>query len=510
MTGDKGTGRKDQHMDTKKRSYGLGRQMMYGMGEFFNGGAFVIINSFFTVFLIKAMGMPAEIAGLIPLIGHIWDAVTDPVMGNIADRTTSKMGAKRFYMMIGAFATAVTFATLWLPFRTDSAATMFIFYVVMYCLFSTGSTILMVPYNGLLPDMVDDYATRSKFSNVRMIWSTLGSMVCGVLPTILIRDTTDSTMYFRCALLFALLFLVTCLVTVAGTWENQRPPVKSRVADSFNHAGSVFRSRSFRIFIGIYLTGQCATDFVSGMAVYYVDDVLNGYGNHYATYLMAAMIIAQLVGMVIWGPVMARTSKKTTILIGAPIRIISTLLLIPFSHEGANIIPILVLAMGIGIGNAATLTSIFAIMADMPDVDELVTSVRRPGVVSGMSTFARKISSGLSSWLIGVLLAAVGYDEVTANAGLRQTAATQQGIAMIYILMPVILVVLLFIFGWRFPMTSKEFAVVKKEIARRKGEDASTATPEEKKICEKVCGLPYDRLWDPANEWIGRKHRTAS
>ena len=99
-------------MQGGKHSTGVGSRLMYGAGEFFNGGAFVIINSFFTVFLIKAMGMPAALAGTVPLIGHIWDAVTDPIMGNITDRTTSKMGAKRFYMFIGSFATAVTFATL--------------------------------------------------------------------------------------------------------------------------------------------------------------------------------------------------------------------------------------------------------------------------------------------------------------------------------------------------------------------------------------------------------------
>ena len=493
-------------MQGGKHSTGVGSRLMYGAGEFFNGGAFVIINSFFTVFLIKAMGMPAALAGTVPLIGHIWDAVTDPIMGNITDRTTSKMGAKRFYMLIGSFATAVTFATLWIPFQADSPVTMFIFFVLMYCLFSTCSTILMVPYHGLLSDMLDDYETRSKFSNVRMIWSTLGAMVCGVVPTLLITDTTRKTVYFRCGVLFGLLFLITCLITVAGTWEKQHPAMKSKLSDSFNHAASAFRSRSFRLFVGIYLTGQCGMDFVSGMAVYYVDDVINGYKNHYVTYLMAALIIAQLIGMLIWGPVMTKTSKRTTILIGAPIRIVSTILLIPFSHEGASIIPILILAVGIGIGNAATLTSIFAIMADMPDVDELVTSVHRPGVVSGMSTFARKISSGLSAWLIGVLLAAVGYSEKLANEGARQSLFTQRGIALIFILMPIVLCVLLFIFGYRFPMTEKEFNVIKKDIQRRKGEDQSKATQEEIEICERVTGIAYDKLWDPANQWVGRHH----
>ena len=373
---------------------------------------------------------------------------------------------------------------------------MFAFYVLMYCLFSTGSTILMVPYNGLLPDMVGDYTLRSRFSNVRMIWSTLGSMVCGLVPTFIIKDTTAASNYMRCAVLFGLLFLITTLVTFAGTWENQKEPVHTNLKDSFSQSASVFRSRSFRLFIGIYLTGQCGMDFVSGMAVYYVQDVLNGYDNHYFTYLMAVLLVSQLAGMLIWGPVMARTSKRTTILIGAPIRVICTLALIPFSHEGANIIPILALAAGIGIGNAATLTSIFAIMADMADVDELITSVHRPGIVSGMATFARKISSGLSAGVIGLLLSLVGYDEKLASTGARQSAATNTGISVIFILMPVILVALLLLFGYLFPIRQKEFHVIQTENRRRRGEDSSVSTEEEKKICEKVTGIPYEKLWN--------------
>ena len=485
----------------KKHSLGLWSQNLYGMGEFFGGGAFVIINTFFTVFLTDAIGVSAALAGTIPLIGKIWDAVTDPMMGNITDRTTSKLGAERFYMLIGSFASALTFLLMWLPIRSSSTAVLYIFYALMYCLFSTGFTVLMVPYNGLLPDMIDDYTTRAKFSNVRMIWSTLGAMVCGVVPTLIIKDQKDPSLYLECGLIFAVLFLITSLVTFFGTWEKQKPPVKTKMSEGFAEAIAVFRSRSFRIFVGIYLTGQCGMDFVTGMAVYYVNNVLGGNSqNHYMTFLLAALVISQLIGMLIWGPVMTKTSKRTTILIGAPIRIIATLLLFPFSHAGGSIVPVLILSMLIGIGNAATLTSIFAIMADMADVDELITSISRPGTVSGMATFCRKCSSGASGAMVGLLLSAVGYKGKLA----AQSASTIAGIRIIFIVAPVILCIALFYFGYIFPMKQKEFNVVKKEIARHKGLEQSPTTEEEKKICEKVTGMSYDKLWDPANAKLSK------
>ncbi len=497
----------DEKIAGIKPGYGLGRQMMYGMAEFFNGGAFVIIGTYFTVFLSNAFGMPTALAGSIPLVGKIWDAITDPIMGNITDRTRSKFGPKRFYMLIGAILSAITFVLLWTALPSKNMTALYIYYLFMFCLFSTGFTVLVVPYNGLLPDMMDDYKLRSKFSNVRMIWSTLGSMAAGIVPTLCIKETNNKMQYFEVAILFGALFFITSMVTFLGTWEKQKEPVRSSTKDAFEQAISVYKNRSFRLFIGIYLTGQCATDFVSGMAVYYVTEVLNGYQNNYFVYLMGVLLITQLIGMLIWGPVMARTSKRTTILIGAPIRLVGTLGLLFFSYEGASIIIILILTGLIGIGNAATLTSIFAIMADMADVDLLITSISRPGTVSGMATFARKVSAGLSVGVIGILLGVAGYDSNLANAGIRQAASTAKGIGLIYVIAPAVLIVVLLLLGYVFPLSAKEFAVIKTEILRRKGEDKSIVTEEEKRICEKVTGFKFDKLWniDNAKVFVNKK-----
>ena len=105
----------------------------YGFADIYGGGAFVVISTFYTVFLTKAMGMPVAMAGTIPLIGKIWDAVTDPIMGNITDRTKSRFGAKRFYILIGSFISALTFALMWVPF-SGSMHAKYAFYVAMYML----------------------------------------------------------------------------------------------------------------------------------------------------------------------------------------------------------------------------------------------------------------------------------------------------------------------------------------------------------------------------------------
>lgn len=471
----------------------------YGFADIYGGGAFVVISTFFTVFMTKALGMSPALAGTIPLVGKVWDAVTDPIMGNIVDRTKSRFGSKRFYILIGSVISAITYVLMWITFSSSSEMGQYLFYLLMYVLFSTGFTIVMVPYNGLLPDMVEDYTLRSKFSGTRTIFSTFGAILAGLIPTIMIPDNTDAKAYFRVAVIFGVIFLVAILLTFAGTWEKERPVVKISFKESFTQSFTVYKSKSFRIFIAIFLCGQGAADFVTGLAVYYVDDVLNAYGGGRFTYLMGVILLSQFVGTILLSALMAKTSKKLPILLGFPIRIVATIALLFFSYEGANFVVILILSFIIGLGMAGSSVSIYAMLSDLPDVDELITSINRPGTCSGMATFIRKIVTGFTSAFIGILLALVGYSEVLAAAGERQSAATQQGILLIYVFAPIVLMIFTLIFTRKFPIGKAEFEVVKKEIARRKGEDSTVATPEEIAICEKVTGYKYDKLWNKDN-----------
>ncbi|MEE8808094.1 MAG: MFS transporter [Lactimicrobium sp.] len=470
----------------------------YGFADIYGGGAFVVISTFFTVFLTKALGMPTALAGTIPLIGKVWDAVTDPIMGNIADRTKSRFGPKRFYILIGSFISAITFALMWVPFHASNTA-MYLFYVLMYMLFSTGFTIVMVPYNGLLPDMIDDYHRRAAYSSVRMAFSAFGSILAGLIPTLMIKDNTNASQYFKVGLVFAILFLIVILLTFAGTWEKQKQPVKVSMKDSFRQAFSVYRSRSFRLLIGIFLCGQGAADFFTGLAVYYVDDVLNAYGGGRFTILMGVLLVSQFLGMILFSTMSTKKNKEWPLLVSYPIRIIATLALLFFSHEGSSFLMILILSFFIGISMAGTTTTIYAILSDLADVDELITGVSRPATVSAMATFARKVATGLASAIIGILLAMVGYDEVLASSGARQSAFTQHGIAAIFIIVPCILMTAAYIFTRRFPMKEAEFQIVRKELDRRKGLDTSIISEHEKQVCQEVTGIPYENLYHRDN-----------
>lgn len=108
------------------REKGIWSRCMYSFTDIYGGGAFVIISSFYTVFLTKSLGMPTALAGTIPLIGKVWDAITDPLMGNIVDRTKSRFGSKRLYILIGSILSALTFVLMWITFPTKQPENVFL------------------------------------------------------------------------------------------------------------------------------------------------------------------------------------------------------------------------------------------------------------------------------------------------------------------------------------------------------------------------------------------------
>ena len=250
-------------------------KLAYGAADIYGGGSFLIISILYLVFLTDIVGLNPALAGSIPMIGKIWDAITDPIMGNIVDRTQSKYGAKRFYLLIGSFAGAITFAMMWISISA-STNTLYFFYLLMYILFSTGFTIVMVPYNALLPDMVSDYTQRSAFTMYRMIFSALAAILAGLVPNMIVNNfgATPAQGFLIMGIIFGFIFFLSIFFTFAKTWEAALPVVKTPLSESFRESFSVFRNRSFRLYLGVFLFGQGSSDFVTTLIIYFLAVVL--------------------------------------------------------------------------------------------------------------------------------------------------------------------------------------------------------------------------------------------
>ena len=474
----------------------LSSKLAYGAADMFGGGTFLIISIFYLTFLTR-LGIPAILAGTIPLIGKIWDAISDPLMGSIVDRTKSRFGSKRFYLLMGSFIGSITFILLWVSISGPIFWT-YLFYLVTFLMFSTGFTIVMIPYNALLPEMIDDYHLRGQYTGIRMIFSAASAIIAGLLPNMIISSfgaSDASRGYLIMGVLFGVIFFISILITFLKTWEKQNDNITATFSFKtfVKESGSVYKNKSFRYFLGIFLLGQGSADFVMILFIYFLRDVL-GQQNQY-TFVMAGVLGSQILAMFLFQFILSKTSKRVPILYGFPIRIIATLSMLFFAYQGAPILPIFIASFVSGFGTAASSVTAFAILPDLTDVDELISGERRPGVYSGMATFTRKIANGLAFGVVGILLTLIGYDEVIENMGGMQSVTTIEGIKFAFVLLPTLLMIGALWVTYKYPLNKQEFDVIKQEINRRKGLDQTVTTEEEKHICERVTGYAYDQLW---------------
>ncbi|TVP84475.1 MAG: MFS transporter [Acholeplasmataceae bacterium] len=477
-------------MNVNERS--IRGKLGYGIADIYGGGAFLIISILFLVFMTDIVGMNPFWAGSIPLIGRIWDAVTDPLMGAIVDKTRSRFGSKRLYLLVGSFVAAVTFALLWFSFN-GSAGAQYVFYLAAFILFSTGFTIVMVPYNALLPDMVSDYHLRGQYTGFRMIFSALSAILAGLLPDIIIRGAGGGGQGFMImGIVFGLIFFVSLLLCFLNTWELEKTD-KQVERHGIRYAVSVFKNRSFRIYLGIFLFAQGSADFMMALVIYFLAVVLRQSDQY--VFVMSGVLSAQLIAMVLYQFLLKKHAKTLPVMIGFPLQIAASLAMLFFAYAGAPILPIVFLSFLAGFGTAGGTVTSFAILADMADVDELITSERRAGTYSGMATFTRKIANGMALGLVGALLFLIGYDGSLAV----QSATAVMGIRLMFVLLPILFLLLTFVFIRIYPVTQDAFKVLSAQIEARRKQEPIEATAAEIALCEQMTGYAYDQLWKKDN-----------
>ena len=468
----------------KKRSELAGR-LAYASGDIYGGGAFLIVGLLFLVFLTKVEGLSGTWAGIIIFTGKAWDAVTDPLMGIISDRTRSKWGRRRPYFLIGSLLVFLSWTMLWSSFGIVSEAAKIVYYMFAFMFFSTAFTVVMVPYNAILADMTSDYNKRSAFTGTRLSFSAGAAILCGILPGIITGGfENQQTGYLVMALAFGVLFGLSWIAVFLGTWESTEKVRDSvfSIKDWF----SVFKNRSFRKYVLIFVFSQMAIDITMAVAVFYLGVSIQK--DYLFVPAMSAILVTQLVFIILFSMMAQKSGKKVPGIIAASVWIIANILIFSFTTATPDILVVAACAL-IGVGAAGCNMVSWSILPDISDVDELMTGRRREGLYSGVSTFLRKLSGGIAVGTIGLMLDLVRYDEAVVAAG-NTEPITFYGIKLMFCLLPALFLIgmLIVIKGYR--LGKNEFIVLHRILGTlRAGEARDQISKEHLQICEVISGM---------------------
>jgi len=165
-------------------------KFLYGIGDTGFSLTSTILGAYFAIFLTDVVGIAPTIAAAAIFIGRSWDYINDPLIGHISDRTRTRWGRRRPFLLFGALPFALAFLLLWVrpPFQNPVALAAY--YALAYLIFDAAATFVYMPYFALTPELTQDYDERTQLTSYRMFFSILGSLVAFTIPLFIIGNFT--------------------------------------------------------------------------------------------------------------------------------------------------------------------------------------------------------------------------------------------------------------------------------------------------------------------------------
>ena len=249
----------------------LKTKILFGAGDIFGGGAFNIINFFYAIFLTDVIGLNMIFVSPIFLIGKFWDAITDPVMGSITDRTDSRFGRRRPYFLAGILLIFASFFILWYPIAFDSQVSKFIYVLAAYLFFNTVVTMVMVPYQAMAAEISLDYNERTSVNSIKLAFSLGSSLICALFPMMIVNGFNNiRTGYIVMALIFGVFFSLPWIGVFFSSKEREDFTVASGGFELKKMFTDPFKIKSFRGLLLMFLAAYLGMDIVSMIFAYYM------------------------------------------------------------------------------------------------------------------------------------------------------------------------------------------------------------------------------------------------
>jgi GPH family glycoside/pentoside/hexuronide:cation symporter len=454
-------------MMTSQEKLRVGTKLAFGAGDL-SAAIVAAINGFFlNAFLLDVAGLRPAAAGLIFLLVKIWDAVNDPMIGVLTDRTRTRWGRRRPWLLFAAIPFGLTFFLQWIvPDASDSFK--FWYYLIVALLLDSAYTAINVPYTALTPELTHDYDERTSLSAYRMSFSILGGVLSAFLHTLIVDAVPDIYRgYLISAAIWSFFIIVPNFITFAFTrevhYKEDRPPAPG-ISEGLKIA---FKNKAFVYVTIIYLLSWLSIQFVQSNLILYVRYWMNA-ESQFGVLILAVQVSAFLF-LLLWNRVSARIGKQETYYIGMGFWVIVSILL--FFLQPGQITLLFVLAILAGGGVSIGYLIPWSMLPDVIEQDELETGVRREGLFYGFFVFLQKLGLSLGLAISNFLLEAAGY--ITPTPGgipPAQPDSVLFALRVFVSLLPAAVLLTSFLAVRAYPIDRARHAELRAQLAHRRAE----------------------------------------
>jgi GPH family glycoside/pentoside/hexuronide:cation symporter len=463
------------------------QKLLYGSGDWGLASTGMLRSVFYAIYLTDVVGLDARIGSFAALIGIIWDAVNDPLVGMISDRVRTKRGRRLPFLLWFGIPFGLSFVLLWWAPPWQSQWALAIHITLAFAIADTMSTLISIPYLSLTPELTPDYDERTTLTSFRTFFQLTASLavVIGapmIVDAVLAAGYTQQQGFVLVGAIFGGLaippYLIMPFVFKERLIEDEIQPIS--LTEMLRTA---WANKPFRYVAGIHTMNWSAVDMVAVTFPYFTLYWI-AQGNPLATVrifgldlalesaFLGTLMLTTILFVPFWLWLSQRTNKRSAYIAGMLFWVTIQFLIFTVQPGETTKLLILCVLLGIGLSSAYVLPD--AIFPDIIEWDELRTGRRQEGIYYGARAFIRKMAGALAVFLTLQLIGWAGYTAPPADAAIYTQPASV--LTMIRLLVSPFGAIVLFgavLCAWFYPLDREKYKKIRELLEKRKERKSS-------------------------------------
>jgi len=459
-------------------------KLLYGSGDWGIASIGMLRSIFYAIYLTDVVGIEPRLASIGALVGIVWDAINDPIIGTLSDRMKSKLGRRRPFLLWFAFPFGLSFVMLWSAPNWDTQVGLMIYVTLAFMLSDTLLTLVAVPYLSLTPELTQDYDERTSLSSFRTVFQLLSAITVVVtapmiVDAVILGGGSQQQGFLMAGAVFGALGSLPLFFI--GLFVRERFASEEQAQEELPFRETMrlaWQNVPFRYAAGIYMFNWSAVDMIiisfPFFLLYWVaqGDLLakiNIFGVDLAleSAFFGILMLVCVIFVPFWLWFAKRYNKIQAYIVGMSIWIVVQAMI--FTVQPGDTPWLLTLAALAGIGVSAAYILPDSILPDVIEWDELRTGRRQEGIYYGIRTLIRKLTGAGVIFVTLQVLGWSGYQAPPDNV--IQFTQPDSALLAIRLMVSFIGVVILFgtiIIAWSYPLSREKYTRIQRLLKEKR------------------------------------------
>jgi glycoside/pentoside/hexuronide:cation symporter, GPH family len=457
-------------------------KFLYGSGDWGISSIGMMRSIFYAIYLTDVVGLEPRLASFGALVGIVWDAVNDPLIGVISDRLHTKWGRRRPFLLWFAIPFGLSFIILWSAPAWESQFALLIYVTISFMISDTLTTLVSVPFMSLTPELTPDYDERTSLTSFRSFFQLVGalSMVIAapsIVDLVIKAGGSQQQGFMLVGAIFGAISAIPLLLIGLFIKETSTPE-QQQALPVLETLKAAWKNIPFRYAVGLHMLNWSAVDMVAVTFPYFLlywvaqGDLLAsihlfGFDLAYESGFFGVLMLVCIVCIPFWLWLSRVRNKREAYAGGMVFWVAVTLLVYTIQPGQTNYLLLVAALAGIGVSAAYTLPD--SLFADVIEWDELRTGRRQEGIFYGIRTLIRKLTGAL---VIFTTLQALGWSGyVTPPEGVVQFMQSDSALSMIRLLVSPFGALMLsgtILLAWLFPLSREQHRRIQRLLERRR------------------------------------------